>query len=480
MNLFRVLALGALLAFSAAAQAQTGTAVVVSNCGTPPTTYTAGQTRPVTQNTSGEACADVAVSASISGFQPASVGTPIAVTTGGDTGTLPAGAVVVATNVGANGAYCALGAASTTAQQYIAPAGGWFAFTVGGATQLTCITSASTTTINMVGGAGLPTGVSGVGGGSSGGTSAVDAAAFTAGASSYTPVGGIYQTTATSNALTNGQAGVGQLTANRALHTNLRTAAGVETGVAAAPLQVSLANTGSNATAVLTTGTGGTFPATQSGTWTVQPGNTANTTPWLVTGSGTAGSAATGVLSVQGIASMTPVQVSQATASNLNAQVVGAAASGASVSGNPLLTGARAATATPTAVTNGQAVAAMADASGRLVTMPYAPKELRVSGCASATGTSATEVIAAQGSGAKIYVTTVSISNTGGSNSLMTLQTDTAGSPATIWQTISPTVGGSNISFPAAIVGADNKNVGFTAGTSSTTQYVCMAGYVGP
>jgi hypothetical protein len=29
------------------------------------------------------------------------------------------------------------------------------------------------------------------------------------------------------------------------------------------------------------TGTGGTFPSTQSGTWTVQPGNTANTTPWL-------------------------------------------------------------------------------------------------------------------------------------------------------------------------------------------------------
>lgn len=36
-----------------------------------------------------------------------------------------------------------------------------------------------------------------------------------------------------------------------------------------------------NTTAWLVTGTGGVFPATQSGTWTVQPGNTANTTPWL-------------------------------------------------------------------------------------------------------------------------------------------------------------------------------------------------------
>ena len=41
-----------------------------------------------------------------------------------------------------------------------------------------------------------------------------------------------------------------------------------------------------NSTAWLVTGTGGTFPATQSGTWTVQPGNTANSTAWLVTGTG--------------------------------------------------------------------------------------------------------------------------------------------------------------------------------------------------
>jgi len=57
--------------------------------------------------------------------------------------------------------------------------------------------------------------------------------------------------------------------------------AGAEAGVAALPLQVSVANTAANGTAMLMTGTGGTFPSTQSGTWTVQPGNTPNTTPWL-------------------------------------------------------------------------------------------------------------------------------------------------------------------------------------------------------
>jgi hypothetical protein len=54
----------------------------------------------------------------------------------------------------------------------------------------------------------------------------------------------------------------------------------------------------------------GAVPASQNGTWTVQPGNTANTTPWLVTGSGTAGTPASGVLTVQGITNGTAIPVS--------------------------------------------------------------------------------------------------------------------------------------------------------------------------
>lgn len=119
---------------------------------------------------SNQLAVSASVSASITGFNPTTTGTPIAVTTGGVTGTLPAGTVVVATNVGTtNGAYCKLGASATTSDQYIAPNGGWFQFTVAASTQLTCITSTSTTTVNMVGGSGLPTGTGGGGGGSGGG-----------------------------------------------------------------------------------------------------------------------------------------------------------------------------------------------------------------------------------------------------------------------------------------------------------------------
>lgn len=56
---------------------------------------------------------------------------------------------------------------------------------------------------------------------------------------------------------------------------------------------------------------------TQSGTWD-EVGINDSGNVITVDGSGSAGTAASGVVTVQGIASMTPVQVSQATASNLN------------------------------------------------------------------------------------------------------------------------------------------------------------------
>jgi fibronectin-binding autotransporter adhesin len=111
-------------------------------------------------------------SATFSGFQPSasgSVGTPISAqitVAAGSTQTLPTGTVVIASNVGAsNVAYCQLGATASTSSQPIAPGGGWFAFTVGSATQLTCVTSGGTTAVNTLGGSGLPTGAGGGAGG---------------------------------------------------------------------------------------------------------------------------------------------------------------------------------------------------------------------------------------------------------------------------------------------------------------------------
>lgn len=69
------------------------------------------------------------------------------------------------------------------------------------------------------------------------GVSAADAATFTAGTTAGALANGFFQTTATSNALTNGQQGAMQLTANRALMVNLRTAAGAEIGTSGAPVR---------------------------------------------------------------------------------------------------------------------------------------------------------------------------------------------------------------------------------------------------
>lgn len=141
-------------------------------------------------------------SASLSGFRPVAYGTPISVTTGGVTGTLPTNTgQVVATNVGTtNGAYCALGASATTSSQYIAPNGGWFGFAISGDTQLTCITATSTTTVNLAGGSGLPTGTGG-GGGGGGSSGAVFGPTAVGSAAANPPVlsGGTADGTATGN-----------------------------------------------------------------------------------------------------------------------------------------------------------------------------------------------------------------------------------------------------------------------------------------
>ncbi len=82
------------------------------------------------------------------------------------------------------------------------------------------------------------------------GAGAADGASFTAGSAVFAPNGGVYQSTSTSNPLTSGKQGLAQLTQYRALFTNLRDSSSNELGIASNPLQVSLANTGANGTAL--------------------------------------------------------------------------------------------------------------------------------------------------------------------------------------------------------------------------------------
>lgn len=106
------------------------------------------------------------------------------------------------------------------------------------------------------------------GGGS--GFSVTDEAAWTAGTSAFVPTGGVFNDSAA--ALTSGQEGTARLTNNRAIHVNLRDASAN---------QLLGSKTSANSIPVVVASDQGAIPASQSGTWTVQPGNTQNSTAWL-------------------------------------------------------------------------------------------------------------------------------------------------------------------------------------------------------
>lgn len=146
------------------------------------------------------------------------------------------------------------------------------------------------------------------------GASAVDDAAFTVATDSGAPIMGVVS----SDTVDAGDVGVLAMLANRQLKVSLYNSSGVEitsfgggTQYTEADTDASItgtavmfeSNTGTSALSVvsnsaplpvsdagsaLTVDNAGTFAvqAAQSGTWTVQPGNTANTTAWLVTGTG--------------------------------------------------------------------------------------------------------------------------------------------------------------------------------------------------
>jgi fibronectin-binding autotransporter adhesin len=226
----------------------------------------------------------------------------------------------------------------------------------------------------------------------------------------------------------------------------------------------------------------GTFAvqAAQSGTWTVQPGNTANSTAWLVTGTGgtfpvtdsggsltvdgsvslaaaiPAGTNNIGDVDVLSIAAgdnnignvdiVTMPNVTLAAGTNTN-EVVGDVAHDAAVAGNPVLIAVRANTNEPTAVAAGDATHLWADLFGRLVTIPGHPNpETPVT--VNATSSGNTTVIASPGASLSLYICKVSVHNRDAANVVVTLQDGTGGTAR--WRAeLAAEGGGSLIDFGA-------------------------------
>jgi hypothetical protein len=182
---------------------------------------------------------------------------------------------------------------------------------------------------------------------SSGGTSMVDDAAFTAATSSFVPTGGIV----TADSVDSGDGGAFAMLANRQQKVTLYDSSGNELSVGGGT-QYTQGDTDASitGTAMLMEGAADTLlpvqgtvadgllvnlgsnnDVTVTGSVTANAGTNLNTSALLTTAAhdaafGTAGSADAQVRSIQGIASMTPVQVSQATAGNLNVTEASAAA----------------------------------------------------------------------------------------------------------------------------------------------------------
>jgi hypothetical protein len=210
---------------------------------------------------------------------------------------------------------------------------------------------------------------------------------------------------------------------------------------------------------------------------------------------GTAGSASANVVSVQGIASGTNLNVNLAASglSNLSTNIAqwggttavtggvngsvgvgGQAANNAATAGYPLQVSALAESAEPTLATNGQNASLATDLAHKLIVSPYANKENMLRGSSAQTGTSAGTILAAGGSGLYTYMTGLQCSNTSATTAYVTL----SDGAASIF--IVPSGGGTNINFEVPLISSStNTAITFTSSAGVSTMYCSAQGYKG-
>jgi hypothetical protein len=170
-------------------------------------------------------------------------------------------------------------------------------------------------------------------------------------------------------------------------------------------------------------------------------------------------------------------------ASTNTQEVVGDAAQGAAVAGNPLLQGCEARTSDGTPVTNGQVVRAIADTLGKQIVLPYSISENLVSGVISSamTATTSTSLVAAPGAGLRNYITTIIVSNSHASVGTDVIIQDGSGGATLMVIPAGSVYGGSVISLPNALRQPTANTVLFCANvTTGASTKVSAVGYKAP
>lgn len=155
--------------------------------------------------------------------------------------------------------------------------------------------------------------------------------------------------------------------------------------------------------------------------------------------------------------------------------VQGTVASGSTADTYPVQVGGRAATAAPTAVTDGQIVRQLYTPEGRVVTAPYSIKETMVRGTTTSTDTAAHTIIASAGGSLKNYITNVECGRTDAGATAITLTFNDSASTVVIL----PSGGATNIQFTIPLATAAATAFQVTSGTGVSTLYCSAQGYTG-
>lgn len=135
--------------------------------------------------------------------------------------------------------------------------------------------------------------------------------------------------------------------------------------------------------------------------------------------------------------------------------------------------GVRNDTATAFSGTEGDYTPIGVTSDGRPITAPYSHPDLYLNGTGNATGTADTAVIAAQGAGIRIYVTSLFICNTSSTNTYVNIK-DGATAKLVI---PAPANSGAVISLPIPLKLTANTALNFASGGAVTTMYVSAVGY---
>lgn len=276
-------------------------------------------------------------------------------------------------------------------------------------------------------------------GAGSGGTAATDEASFTYGATSYTPIGGVYNSSITN--LTSGQGGAVALTAARAATVDASPGSNLATLISAA--SPALIATAFN-TNTYTTGQTQPMNADLHGNLYVNVG--------------------------------TLPAVNPQTAANW-----GLGATGAAVPANGAYVAALANSSEPTKATAGNLTGVLVDLAGKQVTSPYAVRESQLRCAVTLTATTSATTctgMAAQGASIKIYITDLTCTRSDAATTSATLTLDDS---ATTIIDMPNNGGGGGFShtYNTPLVVAANTAFTVQSGTSLTSVHCSASGFSG-